>query len=89
MVSRHVIKNGILPVVTLSGMAIPMVIGGSVLVENVFSIPGMGNLATTALFNKDYAVVQGVVLIVAIIVVFSNLLVDISYGYLDPRVRVG
>ncbi len=88
VVSRHVIKNGILPVVTLSGMAIPMVIGGSVLVENVFSIPGMGFLATQALFNKDYAVVQGVVLVVAIIVVFSNLLVDISYGYLDPRVRV-
>jgi peptide/nickel transport system permease protein len=89
VVTRHVIKNGILPVVTLSGMAIPMVLGGSVLVENVFSIPGMGFLATQALFSKDYAVVQGVVLVVAIIVVFSNLLVDISYGYLDPRVRVG
>jgi peptide/nickel transport system permease protein len=88
VVIHHIIKNGILPVVTLSGMAIPMVIGGSVLVENVFSVPGMGRLATTALFGKDYAVVQGVVLIVAVIVVFSNLLVDISYGYLDPRVRV-
>ncbi len=88
VITRHVIKNGILPVVTLSGMAIPMVIGGAVLVENVFSIPGMGFLATTALFSKDYAVVQGVVLLVAIVVVFSNLVVDISYGYLDPRVRV-
>jgi peptide/nickel transport system permease protein len=88
VITRHVIKNGILPVVTLSGMAIPMVIGGAVLVENVFGIAGMGRLATTALFSKDYAVVEGVVLIVAIIVVFSNLLVDISYGYLDPRVRV-
>jgi peptide/nickel transport system permease protein len=88
VVTRHVIKNGILPVVTLSGMAIPMVIGGSVLVENVFGIPGMGRLATTALFTKDYAVVEGVVFLVAIIVVFSNLLVDISYGYLDPRVRL-
>jgi peptide/nickel transport system permease protein len=88
VITRHVIKNGILPVVTLSGMAIPMVIGGSVLVENVFSIPGMGRLATIALFSKDYAVVQGVVLLVAIIVVVSNLLVDISYGYLDPRVRL-
>ncbi len=88
VVTRHVIKNGILPVVTLSGMAIPMVLGGSVLVENVFNIRGMGQLATEALFNKDYAVVQGVVLVVAIIVVFMNLVVDISYGYLDPRVRV-
>jgi len=88
VVVRHVIKNGILPVVTLSGMAVPMVIGGAVLVENVFTIPGMGRLATTALFAKDYALVQGVVMLVAIIVVVSNLLVDISYGYLDPRVRV-
>jgi peptide/nickel transport system permease protein len=88
VVTRHVIKNGILPVVTLSGMAIPMILGGSVLIENVFSIPGMGFLATNALFAKDYAVVEGVVLLVAIIVVFSNLLVDVSYGYLDPRVRV-
>jgi peptide/nickel transport system permease protein len=89
VVFRHVIKNGILPVVTLSGMAIPMVIGGAVLVENVFGIPGMGRLATTALFAKDYAVVQGVVMLVSIMVVLSNLIVDISYGYLDPRVRVG
>jgi peptide/nickel transport system permease protein len=88
VVAKHVIKNGILPVVTLSGMAIPMVLGGSVLVENVFTIHGMGQLATEALFNKDYAVVQGVVLVVAIIVVFMNLIVDVSYGYLDPRVRV-
>jgi peptide/nickel transport system permease protein len=88
VISRHVIKNGILPVVTLSGMAIPMVLGGAVLVENVFRLPGMGALATTALFSKDYAVVQGVVLVIAIIVVFANLIVDISYGYLDPRVRV-
>jgi peptide/nickel transport system permease protein len=88
VVMKHVIRNGILPVVTLSGMAIPMVIGGSVLVENVFNLPGMGQMATTALFNKDYAEVQGVVLVVAIVVVFMNLLVDISYGYLDPRVRV-
>jgi peptide/nickel transport system permease protein len=88
VVVRHVIKNGILPVVTLGGMAVPMVLGGSVLVENVFNVPGMGRLATTALFTKDYAVVQGVVLVIAIIVVFVNLIVDISYGYLDPRVRV-
>ena len=88
VVTRHVIKNGILPVVTLSGMAIPMIIGGQVLVEMVFRIPGMGYVATQALFAKEYAVVQGVVLIISIVVVLSNLIVDISYGYLDPRVRV-
>jgi peptide/nickel transport system permease protein len=88
VVVRHIIKNGILPVVTLSGMAVPMVIGGAVLVENVFNYMGMGKYATVALFSKDYAPVQGVVLVVAIIVVVCNLVVDISYGYLDPRVRV-
>ena len=88
VVMRHIIKNGILPVVTLSGMSVPMVIGGAVLVENVFNYMGMGKYATVALFTKDYAPVQGVVLVVAIIVVFCNLVVDISYGYLDPRVRV-
>ena len=88
VVVRHVIKNGILPVVTLSGMAVPMVLGGAVLVENVFNYMGMGKYATVALFNKDYAPVQGVVLVVAIIVVVCNLIVDVSYGYLDPRVRV-
>jgi peptide/nickel transport system permease protein len=88
VVMRHIIKNGILPVVTLSGMAVPMVIGGAVLVENVFNYMGMGKYATVGLFTKDYAPVQGVVLVVAVIVVVCNLIVDISYGYLDPRVRV-
>ena len=88
VISRHVVKNGILPVVTLAGMAVPMIIGGAVLVETVFNIPGMGRLAVNALFAKDYAIVQGIVLITAIAVIIANLLVDLSYGYLDPRVRV-
>jgi peptide/nickel transport system permease protein len=88
VIGRHVVKNGILPVVTLAGMAVPMIIGGAVLVEVVFNIPGMGRLAVNALFAKDYAIVQGIVLITAITVIVANLLVDLSYGYLDPRVRV-
>ncbi len=87
VVIRHAVKNGIIPVVTLAGMGIPMILGGQVLVEVVFNIPGMGRLAVNALFNKDYAVVQGVVLFMSLIIVLSNLLVDISYGWLDPRVR--
>ena len=88
VIGRHVVKNGILPVVTLAGMAVPMIIGGAVLVETVFNIPGIGRLAVNALFAKDYAIVQGVVLITAIAVIIANLLVDLSYGWLDPRVRV-
>lgn len=87
VIIRHALKNGIIPVVTLAGMSIPMILGGSVLIENVFSIPGMGRLATEALFSRDYAITQGVALLMALAVVLSNLLVDISYGWLDPRVR--
>lgn len=87
VIIRHALKNGIIPVVTLAGMSIPMILGGAVLIENVFSIPGMGRLATEALFSRDYAITQGVALLMAIAVVLSNLVVDISYGWLDPRVR--
>jgi len=87
VIFRHALKNGIIPVVTLAGMGIPHIIGGQVLVETVFNIPGMGRLAVEALFNQDYAIVQGIVLIISVVVVLSNLLVDISYGWFDPRVR--
>jgi peptide/nickel transport system permease protein len=87
VIMRHAVKNGIIPVVTLAGMGIPMILSGQVLIETVFNIPGMGRLAVNALFTKDYAIVQGVVLIMSMVVVFANLLVDISYGWLDPRIR--
>ena len=87
IIMRHALKNGIIPVVTLAGMGIPHIFGGQVLVETIFSIPGMGRLAVDALFSYDYAVVQGTILVVATIVVLCNLIVDISYGWLNPRVR--
>lgn len=87
VIIKHAMKNGIIPVVTLAGMSIPMILGGAVLIENVFAIPGMGRLATEALFSRDYAITQGVALLMAIAVVLSNLVVDISYGWLDPRVH--
>jgi peptide/nickel transport system permease protein len=87
VIIRHAIRNAIIPVITLIGMNIRQIIGGSVLIEKVFNIPGMGRLSVDALFDNDYAVVQGVILVVAIAVVLSNLLVDISYGWIDPRVR--
>jgi peptide/nickel transport system permease protein len=87
IIIRHAVRNGIIPVVTLAGMGIPMILGGQVVIETVFNIPGMGRLAVNALFSQDYAVTQGVVLIMSTIIVLSNLLVDISYGWIDPRVR--
>ncbi|UCD29246.1 MAG: ABC transporter permease [Planctomycetota bacterium] len=87
IISKHALKNSLIPVVTVLGLHIRIIFGGAVLIETVFSIPGMGSLMVDATFNKDYTLVQGGVMVVAIIVILSNLIVDISYGWLDPRVR--
>jgi peptide/nickel transport system permease protein len=87
IIMRHTLKNALIPVVTVLGMHIGLIFGGSVLIENVFSIPGMGRMMTEAIFGQDYQVVQGGILIIAMIVVLSNLIVDISYGWFDPRIR--
>ena len=87
IVMKHALKNGLMPVVTLSGMGVGTILGGSVLVEQVFNIPGMGRLAVTSVMNQDYPYVQAIALIMAISIILSNLLVDISYGWLDPRVH--
>jgi peptide/nickel transport system permease protein len=87
IVMKHALRNGLLPVVAMKGMSLVAIVGGSVLVENVFSIPGMGKLATTALFSQDYPIVQACLLIVATFTLLMNLLIDLSYGWLDPRVR--
>ena len=87
VVLRHAVKNGIIPVVTLAGISIPLIIGGQVLIETVFGIPGLGRLAVEALFSRDYAIVQGIVLVIALFVVVCNLIVEISYGWIDPRIH--
>jgi peptide/nickel transport system permease protein len=87
IVFKHMLKNCLIPVVTLMGFAVSMIFGGSVLVETVFNIPGMGRLMVNSIFNQDYVVVQATTLIFGAIVLFVNLVVDISYGWLDPRIR--
>jgi len=87
VIYRHALKNALIPIVTLMGLHIRIMVGGSVLVETVFSIPGMGFLLVGSAINKDYLVVQGSVLMIGAIVCLSNLLVDIIYGWLDPRLR--
>ncbi len=87
IVIRHTIKNALIPVVTTMGFQVGVIFGGSVLIETVFNIPGMGRLITNAVFEQDYQIVQAGVLILACFVVVANLLVDISYGWFDPRIR--
>ncbi|HWQ27931.1 MAG TPA: ABC transporter permease, partial [Dehalococcoidia bacterium] len=87
VITRHAMKNALIPVVTVVGLQLPFLIGGAVIIENIFSIPGTGRYLLAAIQGLDYTVVQGVVLIIAIAVVVSNLLVDLTYAYLDPRIR--
>jgi peptide/nickel transport system permease protein len=87
IVTRHMLKNSLIPVITLMGFAIGMIFGGSVFIETIFNIPGMGWLMVEGIFGQDYVVVQAVTLIFGSIVLLVNLLVDISYGWLDPRIR--
>jgi peptide/nickel transport system permease protein len=83
----HALKNGLIPVITMKGMSLAHIVGGSVIIETVFSIPGMGRLAVEGLFSQDYMVVQGVMIVTGSVVLLVNLLVDLSYGWLDPRIR--
>lgn len=87
VVTRHVLKNALIPVVTVIGLQATLLIGGSVIMEQIFVIPGMGLLLLEAVSQRDYPIITGVFLIVGVAVVFINLLVDLSYGLLDPKVR--
>jgi len=88
IVRRHVLKNGLIVVVTLLGIQVGQLLGGAVVVEEIFSIPGVGRMLLTAIVQRDYALVQGGVLVIAILFVAVNILVDLLYGYLDPRIRL-
>jgi len=87
VIFRHALKNSLIPVVTLIGLQAPLLIGGAVILEQIFLLPGMGSLFLDAVFARDYPIVTGVFLVVAVSVLVINLLVDLAYGYLDPRVR--
>jgi peptide/nickel transport system permease protein len=87
VVLKHALKNALIPVVTLLGIELRTMVGGAVLVETVFNIPGMGRLMTTAVINKDFIIVQACTLVVAVVVLLANLIVDFSYGWIDPRIR--
>jgi peptide/nickel transport system permease protein len=87
VVARHALRNALIPVVTLIGLQAPLLIGGAVIMEQIFVIPGMGQLLLEAVNQRDYPIITGVFLIVGVAVMMINLLVDLSYGMLDPKVR--
>ena len=87
VIGRHALKNALIPVVTIIAVTMPRVVGGSTVVETVFAYPGMGRLLYTSVMGNDYVVAMTVVMIIAVTVVFFNLLADVIYGWLDPRIR--
>jgi len=84
---RHVLRNAVIPAVTVLGINIGFLIGGTVIIENVFAIPGLGQLMINSIFQRDFTVVQGITLVFAIMVILLNLAADVAYATLDPRVR--
>lgn len=89
VILRHALKNSLIPTVTIMGVQIGRLVGGAVVMETVFARPGIGKLLVYSILNKDMPTAQGCVLVTALIYVLSNILVDISYAYLDPRVKLG
>jgi peptide/nickel transport system permease protein len=89
VVGRHAFKNALIPVITVVGLQVPILVGGSVVVERIYNVPGMGSWFFESIGTRNYTAVQSMALLVAVAVVLSNLIVDITYAYLDPRIRYG
>jgi len=87
VVYRHALRNAIIPVITVAGVQVGYLLGGIVVVEEVFTLPGVGRLVLSAIFNRDYPLVQGAVLFIALVFMLTNLLVDLLYSAIDPRIR--
>jgi len=87
VIRRHALRNALIPVVTVLGLQLGTLIGGAVITEYVFALPGVGRLVVDAVFARDYPLVQGVVLLIAVGFILSNLIVDLLYGWIDPRIR--
>ena len=87
VVLRHAVKNALIPVVTVIGLNVPVVVGGSIIIEQIFGLPGMGRLAVEAAFIRDFPLMVGVALVFSIFALIIILITDISYALLDPRIR--
>ena len=89
VIYKHALKNAILPVITILGLSVPGLIGGSVIFESIFAIPGMGRLFYGSVMARDYSTIMGILTIGALLTLLGNLLADIAYSYADPRIRIG
>jgi peptide/nickel transport system permease protein len=89
VITRHALKNAFIPVVTVVGSQVGHLLGGAVVVELIFGLPGMGRLTLDSIIHRDYTQIQVNVVLIGAVMVFMNLLVDISYAWLDPRIRLG
>jgi peptide/nickel transport system permease protein len=87
IVIRHCLKNALIPVITIIGLQMPVLIGGAVIIEQIFSLPGVGRLMLDAISARDYPIISGVMVTLAGFVLFLNLAVDLTYSFLDPRIR--
>ncbi|MDP6770871.1 MAG: ABC transporter permease, partial [Anaerolineales bacterium] len=88
IIMRHALKNALIPIVTTLGVTLGHLIGGTVLIETVFNIPGMGRMIVESIWRSEFFVMQGSILVVGVIVAVLNLIVDVLYTWLDPRIRV-
>jgi peptide/nickel transport system permease protein len=86
VIARHALKNAMIPVITIIGLQIPFLIGGTVIVEQIFGLPGLGRLIVDAAFQRDYPLVSGIVLVISVGVLILNLIIDFTYGFFNPRI---
>ncbi len=89
VISRHALKNAFLPVLTVAGFQLSRLIGGAVIIEVIFVVPGVGSLLVNSVLIRDYPIVQSTVMLIAVVVLFLNLIVDLAYGWINPRIRYG
>jgi len=89
VIGKHALRNALMPIVTILGLSLPGLIGGSVIVETIFAIPGMGLLMVQSVFARDYPVIMGNLVIVSTLTLVANLIADLTYSLVDPRIRVG
>src|SRR6266571_2797734 len=89
VIGKHALRNAMMPIVTILGLSLPGLIGGSVIVESIFAIPGMGQLMVQAVYERDYPVIMGNLVVVSTLTLVANLIADLAYGVVDPRIRLG
>lgn len=87
VIARHALKNALIPVITVMGLQLPILVGGMVIIEQIFALPGIGRLIVGAISERDYTIVSGSLVVISVFVLVTNLMVDLTYGFLDPRVQ--